>query len=398
MAYMATSEQLQTPNWPKIVGHSVPEWLVPAINRVPELLQLLRARDMKADKLTTGVVQAVGLHKLKNQHAKNWQRLKKNVHIIIEAEIRRNITAKDVTVILDDETFLIVFGDDDPDRADRIARSIAKEASLKLSGMESISDLIQVAAFVVQLESKDMQEAVKSGGRPGDLLDVMRRVRERQETEAGPRVVFLPSVNLRTGRVGLFDAEPAFLSPEAAPHMIGKIASAARAVGRATLIQVPVTFETLAQSDSLKQIVDRIRNLTPWTRQRMILRVTEVPDEIDGKALAALVNFAGRGLRGVGIDYTGRVGDHGRVKWVHPQIINVPGEGQAADALFRTASYAIGAALTISNVKPRVMVRGVGGRDLLGLLERIGVYYVNGIVVAAGQRLPERPAESSDRA
>ena len=98
MAYMASSD-LPTPNWPKIVGHSVPDWLVPAINRVPELLQLLKSRDMKADKLTTGVVQAVGLHKLKAQHAKNWQRLKKNVHIIIEAEIRRNINAKDVTVI-----------------------------------------------------------------------------------------------------------------------------------------------------------------------------------------------------------------------------------------------------------------------------------------------------------
>ncbi len=391
---MASSD-LQTPNWPKIVGHSVPDWLVPAINRVPELLQLLKSRDMKADKLTTGVVQAVGLHKLKAQHAKNWQRLKKNVHIIIEAEIRRNITAKDVTVILDDETFLIVFSDDDPDRADRIARSIAKEASLKLSGMESISDLIQVAAFVVQLESKDMQEAVKSGGRPGDLLDVMRRVRERQETEAGPRVMFLPSINLRTGRIGLFDAEPAYLSPEAAPQMIGKIASAARAVGRASLIQIPVSFETLAQSDSLKQVVERIRNLTPATRQRLILRVTQVPDEVDGKALAALVNFTGRGLKGVAIDYTGRPGDHSRVKWVHPQIINVPGEGQPMDTLFRTASFAIGAALTITTIKPRVLVRAVGVRDLIGLLERIGVYYANGPSVAPGQRLPERPGESA---
>ena len=72
-----------------------------------------------------------------------------------------------------------------------------------------------------------------SGGRPGDLLDVMRRVRERQETESGPRVVFLPSINLRTGRIGLFDAEPAFLSPDSAPQMIGKIASAARACAMA---------------------------------------------------------------------------------------------------------------------------------------------------------------------
>lgn len=394
MAYMASND-LPTPNWPKIVGHSVPDWLVPAINRVPELLQLLKSRDMKADKLTTGVVQAVGLQKLKATHAKNWQRLKKNVHIIIEAEIRRNINARDVTVILDDETFLIVFGDDDPDRADRIARSIAKEASLKLSGMESISDLIQVAAFVVQLEHKDMHDAVKSGGRPGDLLDVMRRVRERQETESGPRVAFLPSMNLRTGRIGLFDAEPAFLSPDAAPQMIGKIASAARAVGRASLIQIPVSFETLAQSDSLKQVVERIRNLTPSTRQRLILRVTQVPDEIDGKALAALVNFAGRGLRGVAIDYTGRAGDHSRVKWVHPQIVNVPAEGQSTDAVVRTASFAIGAALTNTNIKPRVMVRAVGVRDLIPMLERIGVYYANGLSIAPGQRLPERPGESA---
>jgi hypothetical protein len=394
MAYMASSD-LPTPNWPKIVGHSVPDWLVPAINRVPELLQLLKSRDMKADKLTTGVVQAVGLQKLKATHAKNWQRLKKNVHIIIEAEIRRNINARDVTVILDDETFLIVFGDDDPDRADRIARSIAKEASLKLSGMESISDLIQVAAFVVQLEHKDMHDAVKAGGRPGDLLDVMRRVRERQETESGPRVSFLPSINLRTGRIGLFDAEPAFLSPDAAPQMIGKIASAARAVGRASLIQIPVSFETLAQSDSLKQVVERVRSLTPSTRQRLILRVTQVPDEIDGKALAALVNFAGRGLRGVAIDYTSRAGDHSRVKWVHPQIVNVPAEGQSTDAVVRTASFAIGAALTNTTIKPRVMVRAVGVRDLIPMLERIGVYYANGLSIAPGQRLPERPGESA---
>ena len=392
---MASSE-LQTPNWPRIVGHNVPDWLVPAINRVPELLNLLKARDMKADKLTTGVVQAVGLHKLKAQHAKNWQRLKKNVHIIIEAEIRRNITAKDVTVILDDETFLIVFGDDDPDRADRIARSIAKEASLKLSGMESISDLIQVAAFIVQLEHKDMQEAVKSGGRPGDLLDVMRRVRERQETESGPRIAFLPSVNLRTGRIGLFDVEPAYLSPDAAPQMIGKIASAARAVGHASLIQIPVSFETLAQSDALKQVTERIRNLTPSTRGRLILRVTQVPDEIDGKALAALIGFAGRGLKGVAIDYTGRAGDPARVRAVRPRLINVPGEGQSADTLFRNASFAVGAALQNSNIKPRIVVRAVAARDLLSLLERVGVYYVNGLVVAPAQQLPERPDESSE--
>ena len=381
---MASSE-LQRPTWPRIVGHNVPDWLVPAINRVPELLQLLQARDMKADKLTTGVVQAVGLHKLKAQHAKNWQRLKKNVHIIIEAEIRRNITAKDVTVILDDETFLIV-----------IARSIAKEASLKLSGMESISDLIQVAAFIVQLEHKDMQEAVKSGGRPGDLLDVMRRVRERQETESGPRISFLPSVNLRTGRIGLFDVEPAYLSPDAAAQMIGKIASAARAVGHASLIQIPVSFETLAQSDALKQVTERIRNLTPATRGRLILRVTQVPDEIEGKALAALVGFAGRGLKGVAIDYTGRAGDPARVRAVRPRLINVPGEGQSADTLFRNASFAVGAALQIGNIKPRIVVRSVGARDLLALLERVGVYYVNGLVVAPAQRLPERPGESSE--
>ena len=368
---MASSE-LQRPTWPRIVGHNVPDWLVPAINRVPELLQLLQARDMKADKLTTGVVQAVGLHKLKAQHAKNWQRLKKNVHIIIEAEIRRNITAKDVTVILDDETFLIVFG------------------------MESISDLIQVAAFIVQLEHKDMQEAVKSGGRPGDLLDVMRRVRERQETESGPRISFLPSVNLRTGRIGLFDVEPAYLSPDAAAQMIGKIASAARAVGHASLIQIPVSFETLAQSDALKQVTERIRNLTPATRGRLILRVTQVPDEIEGKALAALVGFAGRGLKGVAIDYTGRAGDPARVRAVRPRLINVPGEGQSADTLFRNASFAVGAALQIGNIKPRIVVRSVGARDLLALLERVGVYYVNGLVVAPAQRLPERPGESSE--
>jgi hypothetical protein len=371
----------------------VPDWLVPAINRVPELLQLLKARDMKADKLTTGVVQAVGLHKLKAQHAKNWQRLKKNVHIIIEAEIRRSITARDVTVILDDETFLIVFGDDDPDRADRIARQIAKESSLKLSGMETIADLIQVAAFVVQLEHKDMQEAVKAGGRPGDLLDVMRRVRERQETEAGPRLSFLPSVNLRTGRIGLFDVEPAFLSPDVAGPMIGKISSAARAVGRASLIQMPMSFESLAQSDSLKLVTERFRNLTPATRKRLVLRVTQVPDEIEGKALAALIRFAGRGLRGIAIDYPGRPGDPARVRAVRPNIINVPGEGQPADMLFRTASFAIGASLQISGIKPRIMVRSVAARDLLGLLERIGVYFANGAAVASAQRLPERPGE-----
>ena len=389
------TSDLQTPSWPRIVGHSVPDWLVPAINRVPELLQLLKSRDMKADKLTTGVVQAVGLHKLKAQHTKNWQRLKKNVHIIIEAEIRRNITARDVTVILDDETFLIVFGDDDPERADRIARSIAKESSLKLSGMESISDLIQVAAFIVQLEHKDIQESVKAGGRPGDLLDVMRRVRERQETESGPRLSFLPSVNLRTGRIGLFDVEPAFLSPETAPSMIGKIASAVRAVGRTSLVQVPVSFESLSQSEPLKLVTERLRNLTPATRKQLILRVTQVPDEIDGRALGTLAGFAARGLKGVAIDFTGRPGDPGRVKSVRPHLINVLAEGQAIDVMVRMASFAIGAALLIPPVKPRIVVRSVGSRDLLSMLEQVGVYYVNGPAIAAPQRLPERPGDAS---
>jgi hypothetical protein len=391
---MPTSE-FKTPEWPRIIGHTVPEWLVPAINRVPELLHLLKSRDMKADKLTTGVVQAVGLHKLKTQHAKNWQRLKKNVHIIIEAEIRRAITARDVTVILDDETFLLVFGDDDPERADRIAKQIAKEASLKLSGLESISDLIQVAAFIVQLEHKDMNDAVRAGGRPSDLLDVMRRVRERQETESGPRLSFLPSLNLRTNHFGLFDVEAAFLSADVAPAMIGKVSSAIRAVGRATLVQVPLTFETLAQSEALKQVTDKLRNLTMATRQRLILRITEVPDEVDGKALAALAGFVRRGLRGIAIDFTGRAGDPGRVRAVRPQILNVPGEGITADLLLRTASFAVGAALPIQNLKPRVLVRAVGARDLLALLERVGVYYANGPVIAPAQRLPERPGEGS---
>ena len=83
------------------------------------------------------------------------------------------------------------------------------------------------------------------------------------------------------------------------------------------------------------------------------------------------------------------------MKWVHPQIVNVPGEGQPTDTLLRTASFAIGAALTITNIKPRVLVRAVGARDLISMLERIGVYYVNGLAIAPGQRLPERPGESS---
>src|SRR4051794_842981 len=69
-------------------GRGLPDWLAPALLRAPELARVLKDRGYKAEKLTTGVVQALGLQDMKKLHIRQWERLKKNVHIIIEAEIQ----------------------------------------------------------------------------------------------------------------------------------------------------------------------------------------------------------------------------------------------------------------------------------------------------------------------
>ncbi|MBI1779384.1 MAG: hypothetical protein HYR63_28970 [Proteobacteria bacterium] len=362
-------------------GRGLPDWLAPALLRAPELLRVIKERGFKAEKLTTGVVQALGLQDMKKQHLRQWERLKKNIHIIIEAEIQRHVQQNDLRILLDDETYLIVFADDDPERADAIARKIAREASVKLAGYEGAGEVIQVAAFIVQMNEADLVKAARSG-KGSDILDAVKRVREQQEAETGPRLSYLPTLCVRKHLVCLYDVEPLLLTAQSAPQLIGKVASHMRQIASCPPVQVPLSFEILANSDALKTLADRLQQLGPDTRRRMILRITNVPEQIPPKALATLARLLRRGVLGMALDHEGRPGDDERIKAVRPLLVNVDLDVTPVGDGLLPVSFALGAALQNLGVKPRVLVRHVRAQDQIGILKRIGAAYINGKVVA----------------
>jgi hypothetical protein len=365
----------------------MPKWLQPAVARVPDVVRLLKGRGHRLDKLTTGVIQALGLGQLKASHARQWERLKKNVHIIIEAEIKRGINPNDVLVILDDETYLIVFNDDDPRLAEAVAKRIARDASAKLTGMSEINDMVRVASFVVRLSGNEVAELGKYS-KPEQVMASLRRVRERQETEVGPRLSYLPTTNVVIGRIGFYDVNPAFLSADMTEALIGKTGSALGRVHRPAPIQVPVPFESLATADTLRVVVDRLRAFAPAVQRRIVLRLTQVPQEIRAKSLAALAQHVQRGLLGIALDFAAQPGDDERVKAVRPLLVNVNAEGIVADEALRICGFALGAMVRNAGIKPRIAVRHVSSADLLTLLPRAGVTYANGRAVGPEIAVP----------
>jgi hypothetical protein len=362
-------------------GRGLPDWLAPALLRAPELARVLKERGYKAEKLTTGVVQALGLQEMKKQHIRQWERLKKNVHIILEAEIQRHVQPNDLRILLDDETYLIVFDHDDPERADAIAKKIAREASVRLAGYEGAGEMIQVAAFIVQMKEADLTKAAKTG-KPGDVLDAIQRARESQEAESGPRISYLPTLSVRKHLVSLYDAEPLVLTAETAPLLIGKAASHMRAVPSCPPVQIPIAFEVLANAEALKAVCDRLQQLGPFTRRRFILRITQVPDSIPARALATLARLLRRGVIGVAIDHEGRPKDDERIAAVRPLLVNVDLDSLPVGEGMLPVSFALGAALQNQPMKPRVLVRHVRSQDQAATLKRMGVAYLNGKVIA----------------
>ncbi len=362
-------------------GRGLPDWLTPALLRAPELARVLKERGFKADKLTTGVVQALGLQDMKQQHLRQWERLKKNVHIIIEAEIQRHVQPNDLRILLDDETYLIVFDHDDPERADAIARKIAREASVKLAGYEREGEVIQVAAFIVQMNEADLVKSARSG-KGSDVLDAVRRVREQQEAETGPRLTYLPTLCVRKHLVSLYDTEPLLVTAQSASQLIGKVASHMRAIPACPPVQIPLAFDILANAETLKALADRLQQLGPQTRRRLILRITQVPDQVPARALATLARLLRRGVLGVAIDHEGRPRDDERIHAVRPLLVNVDLDSIAvADGLL-PVSFALGAALRNQGIKPRVLVRHIRSQEQVTTLKRIGAAYLNGKVVA----------------
>jgi hypothetical protein len=362
-------------------GRGLPDWLAPALLRAPELVRVLRDRGYKQEKLTTGVVQALGLQEMKKQHIRQWERLKKNVHIIIEAEIQRHVQANDLRILLDDETYLIVFDHDDPERANAIAKKIAREASVRLAGYEGAGEMIQVAAFIVQMKEADLSKAAKTG-KPADILDVIQRAREVQEAESGPRLSYLPTLSVRKRLVSLYDAEPLLVSADSAPLLIGKVASHMRAVPTCPPVQIPIPFDVLANADALKSVCERLQQLGPFTRRRFILRIIQVPDPIPARALATLARLLRRGVLGIGIDHEGRPRDDERIAAVRPLLVNVDLDTLPVGDGLLPVSFALGAALQNQPIKPRVLVRHVRSQEQAATLKRIGAAYLNGKVIA----------------
>ncbi|NQW08487.1 MAG: hypothetical protein HQ481_01200 [Alphaproteobacteria bacterium] len=282
-----------------------------------KLLSFVRQNKVAADALVAGNIQMLGMEGLREQFGNRWDSVKEKVHLLVETTIKQHISTDDVYCLINDESFIVLFGKASKEQANKTAHAIGRDVNTKLSGAGAPSDAISVKPVVIEIP-RDDQGALNS---PKSLENTVEEAqRQAEAAELKPvekakdvlRLRFWPVANVRKRLVSCYHAElhvpegtdlgfdpnepsatgavEAALDRMTLQHSGAALVDAASRKMRALLI-VPVHFETLAARNFRNAYLEMCKLLPRIAEQRLLLLVRGLPDDVPQGRLHSLFGY-----------------------------------------------------------------------------------------------------------
>jgi hypothetical protein len=271
-------------------------------------LQEFRARHRTAIKaLMTGTVQILGLTELQRRYGPRWDDMRHMALRLAETSIENRLGPLDLYLVVNEEHFVILFGNASREEAERRARLIASDILTKLCGNHAWGASITVRGFAVKVDKSLTPEDI------ADFDHLVGCIREAEEAgiaaedrffrdfaetvgiawrptlNAAKKLVSayglgLTSVDGEGRRVPAISARPPDVSERflvtldtlalerLADYFTTEAGTAAR-----SLLLVPVHWETLSVRAHREAYVAAFRAFPPATRRRLIPEIVDLP-------------------------------------------------------------------------------------------------------------------------
>jgi hypothetical protein len=271
-------------------------------------LQEFRARHRTAIKaLMTGTVQILGLTELQRRYGPRWDDMRHMALRLAEASIENRLGPLDLYLVVNEEHFVILFGNATREEAERRARLIAGDILTKLCGNQPWGASITVRGFAVKVDKALTPDDI------ADFDHLVGCIREAEEAEiaeedrifrglvetvgvtwrptlnAAKKLVSayglgLTSVGAEGNRIPALAARPPDSSERflvkldmlALERLADYLASDAGRAARSLLL-VPVRWETLSVRAHRDAYVEAFRRLPPASRRRLIPELIDLP-------------------------------------------------------------------------------------------------------------------------
>ncbi len=372
-----------------------------------KVLSFVRENRVAADALIAGNVQMLGFEALKARFGDNWEGIKDKVHLLTEGIIKKNISASDVFLLMNDEKFVVLFGKATRPEADATARKIAREVNAKLSGAGVGMDAVSVRPVVFEVP-RDDTEPLKDPVQLEKSVEEAQRDAERQEEArveaARERMVmrFWPVANVRKRLVSCYHADlhvpadldlgqgeegssgtgavEATLDRMVLEHAGRALTEAAGRRMRALLI-VPVHFETVAAKGFRSAYLDVCKLQPRIAEQRMMLMVRQLPDDVPQGRLHTIFTYLAPFFAGFVGDFSlsfQRADKLGGVGLVAVAVDGSPMADLTAEDVKALKAFAAGNRVA----KMRRYFYGAQSFDAATAARRAGFDYVQGTGVA----------------
>jgi len=279
-----------------------------------KLLSFVRQNKVAADALVAGNIQMLGFETLRERFGERWHTIKDKVHLLTESTIKKHISADDVFCLVNDDTFIVLFGKADKTEGGKVAGAIGKEVNAKLSGAGVGSDAVSVKPVVFEVPRNDpppskpaqLEKTVEEAQREAEAQEAAK-IEAAQETL---RLKFWPVANVRKRLVSCYQAE--LFAPDGVEldidepsqtgaaeaaidrlvlHRAGAALVDAAAERRRAFLIVPVHFDTLAVKGFRDRYLEICRILPRLAETRLVLMVAGLEDGVPQGRLHGIFTY-----------------------------------------------------------------------------------------------------------
>lgn len=266
------------------------------------MIDFCRSNKMAADALLAGNVEMLGLENLKESFGDNWVKVRGKVHLLTETIIKKVITPHDIYVLANAEQFIVLFGRDDKETANKKAQQIAKEVNRRLhgSGSDTGFEGVVVKSMVFEVP-RDEPEKLTGVTELTQTVEETRQQKQEEEAKAFEeaketiRLQYWPITNIRKRLVSMYRAELAV--PEGMMPDDGSETGALEcAMDIATLqlakavldekpqakpfLLVPLHMNTMTNKQFREALLVELKSLPEWAERRMFIYVQQVDDDV----------------------------------------------------------------------------------------------------------------------
>ena len=285
------------------------------------------------DGLLGGSIQLLGLNEIIKNSATNKPGIVKAALRIAEDTIRKHLTVDDIFQKYDDETFILVFGKVDSNKAEIITKNIADEIRDKLENNEFLSK-IDVSFSVVKTDKSILE--TRQGLVVDVIADNLRKVKDeatnalqawRQEVIKDAKTLFSPvwdpnKKNVSTYRA-IIDLGNANNSLKNLLHIAnkeeirlvlfdldclvlgGSLQSLHSILGNSgyTSFIIPINFNNLIQKGTRDKFITLCQNITDSYQKYIIFEVHSVPAGTPIMRITDIVGLLKRYTSGIIMDF-----------------------------------------------------------------------------------------------